>query len=376
MSAADLERAPQGRDLRRRWVLALGCVLALLLGSFLYSAEEAQARGQAKGSGSANGPVGQRSAAPSATNPEPQASDRKTGRSGPTEQKPAHGQPKGAPRHGGPSSDTRGPGGSPSGEPGGETSASPKPAHRGTDPQGRPHRQASSRPPTHAAPAHRGPGTRGETHPSSPAGSDQRPTEPSHKQPAARGPSAQPAHRPSIHPGRGVGHDEAAGPASHRPAEPPGLAGDHDGAVRLPAHDEHREDSRPGEREIVASPGEARPHQGVPRPAERGGAEFVERGAVGPVEATGRPAGGPVSEQVVGRAFGPQPASRPDAQIVGVQPRGPAANTGEAGGRLIETEAWSVQRALTEEVNLLAFDRLSNVLDSLPARMVEMGLVV
>jgi hypothetical protein len=170
--------------------------------------------------------------------------------------------------------------------------------------------------------------------------------------------------------------------------------------VRPPAHEEHREDSRPGEHEIVASPGEtrhheatpaheqARPHQGVPRPAERGGAEFVERGAVGPVEATGRPAGRPVSEQVGGRAVGPQPAARPDAQIVGipgrtdvesaghVQPGGPAANTGEAGSRLIETDAWSVQRALTEEVNLLAFDRLSNALDSLPARMVEMGLVV
>lgn len=158
--------------------------------------------------------------------------------------------------------------------------------------------------------------------------------------------------------------------------------------MRPPANEEHREDSRPGEHEIVASPGEAkhheptpaheqaRPHQGVPRPAEREGAEFVKRGDVGPVEATGRPAGGPVSEQVGGRAFGPEPASRPDAQIVGVQPRGPAANTGEAGSRLIETEAWSVQRALTEAVNLLAFDRLSNVLDSLPARMVEMGLVV
>ena len=142
MSAADLEGAPQGRGLRRRWVLALGCVLALLLGSFLYSAEEARARGQAKGSGSANGPVGQRSAAPSDTHPEPQASDRKTGRSGPTGQKPAHGQPKGAPHHGGPSSDTRGPGGSPSdepsGEPGGETSASSKPAPRGPGTRGRP----------------------------------------------------------------------------------------------------------------------------------------------------------------------------------------------------------------------------------------------
>lgn len=56
------------------------------------------------------------------------------------------------------------------------------------------------------------------------------------------------------------------------------------------------------------------------------------------------------------------------------QPVGPAANTGQMGSRF-ETEAWSVQRALTEAVNL-AFDPLGSALASLPARIVETGLVV